>query len=294
VLGRKLSVVIVTALFSTVMFLAISWPRTLAPKDVSVPAGKSSADYLSTVPALPGQPPGNQATATAEPAPAAGPPVTAVLPRGSGRQLRIGFAGPASSPATVADAIVSKVGLYSEPGQAEPDDWLDNPTWEGLPGTFLVHGRQGDWLNVQVSMRPNQATAWIKASEVSLRQTPYRVLIDLGARTLTAYNGSSVILSASVAPGTDDTPTPTGDFFVDGIVRPPDPSGPYGAFQVSVAAFSNVHYSFGGGNGQIAIHGTNRPELIGSPASNGCVRMTNEDVTALASAVPLGTPVRIV
>ena len=80
---------------------------------------------------------------------------------------------------------------------------------------------------------------------------------------------------------------------IDGAVKVPYDDGPYGAYQLSVAGFSNVHYSFAGGVGQIAIHGTNDPALIGTPASNGCVRMTNEDVTALAMTVPVGTPVRI-
>ncbi len=89
-----------------------------------------------------------------------------------------------------------------------------------------------------------------------------------------------------MAVGTGSTPTPTGNYFVDGTVQVPDPSGPYGAYQMSVAAFSDVHYSFGGGIGQIAIHGTNDPALLGTPASNGCVRMTNDDITLLANAAP--------
>ena len=73
-----------------------------------------------------------------------------------------------------------------------------------------------------------------------------------------------------------------------------NPNGPYGTHQLSVAAFSNVLTSFGGGNGQIAIHGTNQPAKVGSAVSNGCVRMTNDDITRLVSLVPIGTPVEIV
>jgi lipoprotein-anchoring transpeptidase ErfK/SrfK len=280
---------VVAAIVSMVAFVSVSLPRSLnSSGDRTVLVG-----VPRTVPFSVGElrVPETTTTTVAAPAPE---PTTVEVSRGRGRTLRVGVAPRASIPATIADAIGSEVPLFSAPGQAEPDDWLDNPTWEGLPVLFLVHGRQGDWLNVQVSMRPNQATAWVRASDVTTRETSYHVLIDTGARTLTAYNGSSVVLSASVAPGTSSTPTPTGEFFVDGIVRPPDPYGVYGAYQISVAAFSNVHYSFGGGIGQIAVHGTNRPELIGTPASNGCVRMTNEDVTALATLVPLGTPVRIV
>jgi lipoprotein-anchoring transpeptidase ErfK/SrfK len=52
--------------------------------------------------------------------------------------------------------------------------------------------------------------------------------------------------------------------------------------------------SFDGGPAQIAIHGTNRPDLIGKFVSNGCVRLNNSDITALQPLVPVGTPVQIV
>jgi lipoprotein-anchoring transpeptidase ErfK/SrfK len=40
-----------------------------------------------------------------------------------------------------------------------------------------------------------------------------------------------------------------------------------------------------------AIHGTNRPESIGTAASYGCIRMRNEDVTDLFERVNVGTTV---
>ena len=46
--------------------------------------------------------------------------------------------------------------------------------------------------------------------------------------------------------------------------------------------------------GQIALHGTNRPQLLGQNVSNGCVRMADESITAVMSLAPLGTPVTIV
>ena len=44
----------------------------------------------------------------------------------------------------------------------------------------------------------------------------------------------------------------------------------------------------------IYIHGTNREDLIGTPASHGCVRMRNADVADLFEKIPEGTPVEIV
>lgn len=210
-----------------------------------------------------------------------------------GQPFRYGVARPVSLPATVADVAVSRIGIYEDMGQAEPPDSLRNPTREGLPLVFLVQQRVGDWLEVQVQVRPNMATAWVKASDVTLREVPYKIVIDVNSQHLSAYHLQDKVFDADVATGLSGTPTPTGTFFLDGIVQVTDPSGPYGPYQLSVAAFSDVLHSFGGGNGQIAIHGTNAPGAIGAPASHGCVRMANDDITRLASMVPSGTPVEI-
>ena len=43
----------------------------------------------------------------------------------------------------------------------------------------------------------------------------------------------------------------------------------------------------------IYIHGTNQEELLGQPASCGCIRMRNTDIVELYDLVPSGTPVFI-
>lgn len=43
----------------------------------------------------------------------------------------------------------------------------------------------------------------------------------------------------------------------------------------------------------VYIHGTNQEDLIGSPASHGCVRLRNDDMIALHDMVAPGTPVLI-
>ncbi len=195
----------------------------------------------------------------------------------------------------VADAAGPTVNLYEAPNvplASKPS--MDNPTWEGLPVVFLVLEDQGDWLHVRVSSRPNNMTAWVSRSEVRLRTVPNRVLIEVGARRVTVFHGDTILLQETVAVGTDRTPTPLGNFFVDGAVKVPYDTGPYGAYQVSVSGFSDVLQSFGGGVGQIAMHGTNRPDLLGQAVSNGCVRMTNDNITKMVQLAPLGTPVDVV
>ncbi|HEX2046739.1 MAG TPA: L,D-transpeptidase [Acidimicrobiales bacterium] len=227
--------------------------------------------------------------AAPEPEPEPEPELVSV----AGSRLRRGAARPVSSPALVADVKGSRIGLYSTPGQVEADDTFSNPTWEGLPLVFLVQQRQGDWLEVQLNTRPNQTTAWVRAADVSLRTVSHRIVVSLGARSLTVYEGQTPVMEAPVAIGTSSTPTPRGSYYIDGAVRTPDPTGVYGPYQLSVAAFSEVLMSFGSGVGQIAFHGTNAPGLVGSAVSNGCLRMNNADVTRLANMVAVGTPVQI-
>lgn len=43
----------------------------------------------------------------------------------------------------------------------------------------------------------------------------------------------------------------------------------------------------------IYIHGTNREDRIGTPASHGCIRLANDDMVELFDLVPTGAPVRI-
>ncbi len=47
-------------------------------------------------------------------------------------------------------------------------------------------------------------------------------------------------------------------------------------------------------NRYIYIHGTNHEDRIGSPASSGCVQLTNEDMLDVFERVPVGTKLLIV
>jgi lipoprotein-anchoring transpeptidase ErfK/SrfK len=193
-----------------------------------------------------------------------------------------------------ADAAGPAVPLYRAPGKLGADhQMLPNPTIEGMPLTFLVRRVKGAWLQVQIAQRPNGSTAWIPTSSVVLRSEPYRVEVKLSAHRLWLYRGGQVVATMAAAVGAPDSPTPTGHFFVDAHVRLLDPTGPYGAGQVSVAGFSNVYQTFGGGIGQIAIHGTDQPNLIGQGVSHGCVRVTNPQILRLLQIVPTGAPVDI-
>ncbi len=224
------------------------------------------------------------------PAPSAGPSLVAPVPL--------------SPPSTVlpdgfdtARPVAHRIELFAHPGDARPLLALGDPTPEDYPLLLSVIGRQGTgWLQVRYAQRPNGSTAWVRATDVQLGRVDNRVQVQIGARRLLVFKGHSgqELFSAPVAVGSAATPTPTGEFYVDVIVEVDHPSGPYGPYQFSVSGFSEVLRSFGGGQGQIALHGTNRPDLIGQAISNGCVRLANADLVTLLTHVRAGSPVEIV
>jgi lipoprotein-anchoring transpeptidase ErfK/SrfK len=235
-------------------------------------------------------PPATTSTTDARRPPSTTSPVPVTLPGGHPESI------------TVADATVPKVQLFDAPDvvsltsgfPTEQEGVLDNPTWEKLPVVFLVKEIRPNWVHVAVSTRPNGRMAWVRASDVTIRSVPNWIRVELGNRKATVYHGAAVVMETPVAVGTDAAPTPTGSYFVDGALKLRNPNGEYGAYQLSISAFSDIFQRFGSGVGQIALHGTNRPDLLGQAVSHGCVRFSNEAITQMVELAPLGTPVEIV
>ena len=222
---------------------------------------------------------------TALAAAAAGIGPTNLPPKAVGpvRQPEPGFLG--------AQAVVPNVDLFPQADSDQPMWDLPNPTHEGVPLSFTVIEREGSRLHVRLPIRPNGSTAWIDASQVETFVVPNHLLVDLSDRTVTALHGTEPLMEASLAVGSSATPTPTGEFYVDISVS--NPGGSYGAWMLSIAGFSEVLHSFGGGIGQIAFHGWSDTSVIGQAVSNGCLRMPNDVITRLATLAPVGTPVTI-
>jgi lipoprotein-anchoring transpeptidase ErfK/SrfK len=154
------------------------------------------------------------------------------------------------------------------------------------PPTLPVPG----WVRVALPVRPNGSTGWVAADDVRLRPVDDRIVIDLSRRLLVLTIDGKRVRSTRVAIGTRQHPTPVGYFYVTDRVRIPDPSGAYGPFALGLSAHSDTLTSFGGGDGQVGIHGTNEPGSIGRAVSHGCLRVPNA-VAELLAGVQLGTPV---
>lgn len=201
-------------------------------------------------------------------------------------------ASPAAGTSFVAEATVPRVAIFKEPASGSPKRSLPNPL-DGAPLVFLVERDQGEWLLVNLPVRPNGSKGWIRKSDVVLTKHNFRITVDLSDHRLTVRQGTKVILDEPTGIGTEDTPTPGGVYYTKRLVQPPNPKGDFGPFIYELSGFSNVITDFLGGDGVIGIHGTNRPELLGKDVSHGCIRISNSGITKLARILPLGVPVDI-
>ena len=148
------------------------------------------------------------------------------------------------------------------------------------------------WYRVQLPIKPNGATGYVRASSVELQPVATRIVVEIGRRRLTLFEHGRVKLRAVVAVGSSATPTPTGSYYVNQRLVPDDTSGPFGPGAVGISAFSNVLTGWTQG-GPVAIHGTNEPWSIGQAVSNGCIRLPNATLRRVFALAVAGTPVVI-
>jgi hypothetical protein len=169
----------------------------------------------------------------------------------------------------------------------------DNPTFFGNDLTLLVLAEEGDWVEVVLPARPNGQTGWVHADDVELSTHDAVIEISLGERMLRAWVDGEEILETPVVVGTDRTPTPVGTFYLTEKIPRGSGGGAYGPWILSTNGYSEAMNLFSDGLPVIALHGTNAPHLLGSAASNGCIRLPNEAIELLAYAVPEGTPIQV-
>lgn len=198
-------------------------------------------------------------------------------------------------PAFAATAKVPSVPIYDVPGaKGHKLRDLAHPQESGAPLTFLLKNASGkDWLEVYLPVRPNGSSGWIRTTDVAVSAVTFRVDVHVRAHKLTVYEFGEPVADYPIGVGTANTPTPGGVFYLKELLIPTNKGGFYGPFAYGLSGFSNVLTKFGAGEGVIGIHGTNDEKSVGKDASNGCIRMRNNDITTLAKLLPLGTPVRI-
>ena len=200
----------------------------------------------------------------------------------------------ASQATTPARPALPRMDFAIQGRYADAAGWtFSNPTSFKDPFVMLVTEQRGDWLKVLVPVRPNGTEGWVPVSDVDLSNHTYRIDLRLGERMLRLYDGQELVVETPVVVGKDDTHTPTGRFYVTDSVPQSNPAGAYGPLALPISAYSEQIDEFDNGVPVIAMHGTNKPELLGQNVSNGCIRMPNDMVTKIGETIPLGTPIDI-
>ena len=110
-------------------------------------------------------------------------------------------------------------------------------------------------------------------------QYPY-LTVSLTHKTLTLHLSAKEQHTFPVAIGKADTPTPKGIWYIVNKKILPDED----AFGSHWIGLNLVGYG---------IHGTNRPDLIGTQVSGGCIRMHNSQIQFVFTHVAIGVPVII-
>ncbi|MGF1522168.1 MAG: L,D-transpeptidase [Leptolyngbyaceae cyanobacterium] len=124
---------------------------------------------------------------------------------------------------------------------------------------------------------------------------PTQIVLRLSERRVYVYDDGEVLASYPVAIGTSNTPTPTGEFEVFQMIVDPVWQSPWTGEIFPPGANSALGLRWIGfaeqSNGVIGFHGTPTVSSIGHAASNGCVRLRNEDVLALFEYARVGMTV---
>lgn len=108
----------------------------------------------------------------------------------------------------------------------------------------------------------------------------YKIEVDTSRRILRLIKDGILVKQYPVAIGKASTPTPLGHWIITY-------KGLWGEQFGGHFMRINVPYGIYG------IHGTNKPWTISKAASEGCIRMYNNDAKELYDLVPIGTAVDI-
>jgi lipoprotein-anchoring transpeptidase ErfK/SrfK len=160
--------------------------------------------------------------------------------------------------------------------------------------TLSITQRRGAWAAVPTFLVRNGARAWVRVDRRTfvVRRTRWRISADLSARTVTVRHGAQRVRTLRVAIGAPSTPTPPGTFAITDKLRGRAFGSSYGCCILALSGHQ-PKVRTGPIDGRLAIHGTDRPDLVGARASQGCLRARDRDVRWLMRTVPVGTQVTV-
>jgi len=198
--------------------------------------------------------------------------------------------------ALLALSTISLTGLTTGARAIEPP-----PPLPSLPGIEATPTRRAAAAAAQLQravpgMAPDTTTA------AAVATSNRKIVLELGKRTISLWEGNKVLGKWPVAIGDPETPTPTGVYSIRNKVTNPQyqstksgknnpiigANGPLGDRWMGFHATSKD---------QFGIHGT-PPAWAwavhqGAAVTHGCVRMLGPHVRALFDQVDVGTPVEV-
>jgi len=276
-----------TVAFACLVVALIMAPVSVAAYRVVVPTPVAGSD-LGTTPST---------IAIPRPESPANEPLATQLtqPRASDFN-RSGF----PSPITVAASNLIATLNGPTPAYADP---TTQTVVETIPATYStatlslpVIAQQNQRVEVRLLQRPNNVTAWIAQSSVSLSHTPYHLYVELSTNRLFLYDNSKLVLRAPAGLGTLQSPTPAGNYFVALLAQSPSPG--YGPFVIVTSALADTVTDWEqNGNAMIAISGPLGADALirshGAAVSHGGIRLRDQDLAQLR-VLPLATPIDVV
>jgi lipoprotein-anchoring transpeptidase ErfK/SrfK len=212
--------------------------------------------------------------------------------------------------ALVAAAFASASSLDA---QSRPRPRRDEPARPSTGSRPTTTPRPSTTSRPAQAQQPANPLARVRSQ--ALARGGYAVVVDLDANRLYFAKGRRVLWSAPVGTGTGmrlqhddgewDFATPNGTFHVTYKDLEPDWIAPDWYFVehgLRVPAENSDARRFPRGLGSaavfigqgLAIHGTDKPELLGQRVSHGCIRLANADALRLFHNVQVGTEIIIV
>jgi lipoprotein-anchoring transpeptidase ErfK/SrfK len=148
------------------------------------------------------------------------------------------------------------------------------------------------WEHIDVPMRPNGQTGWVKRVWLGpVKTADTLIVVKRRLERLWVYRRGVLIFTSPVGVGNwaSGWATPPGHFWIDQGFTSTDPF--YGPWAFGTTDFSN-DTDFPDGS-IVGIHGTNAPWLIPGDPSHGCVRLQDPEILKLKPLVGIGTAVWI-
>lgn len=173
------------------------------------------------------------------------------------------------------------------------------------PGSIEYEIKAGDSLE-RIARGHNTTVELIKKSNglssdnifpgnrLKVWTAPFNIVVDKSQNTLLLKTNDTVFKSYTVATGANNS-TPVGTFRISEKIPHPPWYKPGGGIIPAGSPENILGTRWLGLTKQgYGIHGTTDPKSLGTQATAGCVRMSNQDVEELYSIVPVGVEVTVV